>query len=123
MSQIEFETALMKEACPICGKLQDGPIIMNSTLTKKHADNVKKLHGKVYGLMDHPCDECKKNMKLGFLLVGVDESLTTDMSNPYRTGNIWVIRKDAACKIGMDTSKGASFIDIKTAKEIGLPIE
>jgi hypothetical protein len=118
-----FEVALVKEMCKICGKTFDGPIVMNTRLTKSEADKVKDMHGKVIGFSEKPCEECQSNMKLSFILIECDETKTDDYSNPYRTGKQWVIKKEAAQRIfneNFDMSHGAAYIDIETAKKIGL---
>ena len=116
-------TALVHENCPICGKKINEQIMMNSTLTEKNAEEIKSLHNKSVGYSEEPCDECKELKKQGFIFIEVDESKTEDKSNPYRTGNMWVIKKEAAERI--ITNKdiidvGASFIDMIVAKQIGL---
>ena len=116
-------TALVHENCPICGKKINEQIMMNSTLTEKNAKEIKSLHNKSVGYSEEPCDECKELKKQGFIFIEVDESKTEDKSNPYRTGNMWVIKKEAAERI--ITNKdiidvGASFIDMIVAKQIGL---
>lgn len=42
-----------------------------------------------------PCDKCKEYMRQGIIFIGVDERLTTDRSNPYRTGKFAVIKEEA----------------------------
>lgn len=123
MSDNKLGVALVKEACPLCGKTEDGPIIMNTRLTNKMARKVEELHGQVIGYMDKPCKECQEYMSKGFLLIGVIDEKTEDKTNPYRSGNIWVIKHEAAEKMFNDTSKGAAFIDVKAAEQIGLPFE
>lgn len=116
--------ALVKEACPLCGKVEDGPIILNTRLSVKRAKEVEKLHGQVIGYMDKPCKECQEYMTQGILLIGVIEEKTDDEKNPYRSGNIWVMKKEAFQRIfGSIPEKGAAFLDIKAAKQIGLPFE
>jgi len=118
----KLEVALVKEACPICGKAEDGPILMNTRLTEREAQKVKELHGQVIGYMDKPCSECQGLMEKGFLLIGVIEEKTEDRANPYRSGNQWVITMEAAKRMFKEESlsRGAAFIDMKVAVEIGL---
>lgn len=120
----KFEVALVKKACPICGKLVDGPIVINTMLTEKCANEVKELHGKTIGYSEEPCSECKDFMNKGFLVIGVIGEKTDDKSNPYRSGNQWVIKNEVAHEIFGEKfcSKGAGFIDVKDAKNIGLPL-
>jgi hypothetical protein len=93
-----IEVALVKEACIICGKEIDGPIIMNTKLTKKAAEEVKNLNGKVIDFAEEPCNECKKIMKQGIVLIGYDEE-KSDLTNLpygfYRTGQVLVAKKDS----------------------------
>jgi len=44
-----------------------------------------------------PCDECKDLMTNGIILISVDEKLSTDKQNPYRTGG-WVVVKELYIK-------------------------
>lgn len=117
--------ALVQEACPACGKTQDGPIIMNRLLTEKLAKEVEDLHGKVIGYADKPCKECQDLMKQGLLIIGVIEEKTDNKSNPWRSGHMWVIKQEAAENIfGKEKLKhGIVMLDIKAAKQIGLEVE
>lgn len=94
----ELEVALVKELCIICTKEVDGSIIMNSVLTEKHAREVKELHGKVVGLAEEPCEDCKKDMEEYFILIGFDEE-KSDLENLpegfYRTGVKLLAKKDS----------------------------
>ena len=74
--------ALAKEACPVCAKALDGPILMNTRLSGKNAAEVKALHGQIIGFRDAPCDECKELLTKGFVLIGIEEEKTDDMTNP-----------------------------------------
>jgi hypothetical protein len=42
-----------------------------------------------------PCDKCKGYMELGVILVSIDEKLTTDRDNPYKTGGFVVVKDEA----------------------------
>jgi hypothetical protein len=44
-----------------------------------------------------PCEECKKHMEMGVILISVDESKSEDMNNPWRTGG-WVVVKEDLIK-------------------------
>ena len=44
-----------------------------------------------------PCEECKKHMEMGIILISVDEAKSEDMNNPWRTGG-WVVLKEEAVK-------------------------
>lgn len=116
-----LEVSLAKEICFIFTKQTDGPILINTILTEKHANNVKELHGKVIGYTI--CPECKENMKKAFMLIGVIESKTKDKDNPYRSGNVWGVSFDYAKKLFKNNipEKGIAFIDAQAANDIGLP--
>lgn len=117
--------SLTKEACPACGALVDGPIIMNTTLTQEDADEARSFHGKVIGYLDKPCNDCQDLMSKGFLLIGVDMDRTEDENNPYRSGHQWVISEEGVDKTFVDINKdlGYAFIDVGMAKYIGLPVK
>ena len=92
-----LEVSLCKEICLICGKEIDSPIVMNSILTQKHAQQVKELHGKVIGFAENPCEECRSNLDKAFLFIGFDED-KSDLDNLpqgfYRTGHIVGTKKN-----------------------------
>lgn len=114
--------ALVKRACFLCGKIEDAEIVMNTVLVESLAKKVEDMHGQVVGYLDKPCEECRGMMSKGFLLIGVIEAKTEDRRNPYRSGNQWVITRDAAMKMFKheDLKKGAAFIDVDVARNIGL---
>lgn len=124
MSDDKIGTALMYKLCPLCGNKNKGAVVMNTKLTKKCANEVKSLHNKAVGIANKPCKECQDMMAKGFLLIGANMSKTTDKRNPYRTGHIWVIDSGEAKEIfgEENTKRGASFIELELAEEIGLPI-
>lgn len=115
--------ALTKELCPICTKEVDGAIVMNTRLTPGAAKNVEKLHGQVVGWSKEPCEECKEMKAKGFVLIGAVEKKTTDATNPYRSGNIWVVAHSVATDLfGENPPKsGVAFIDVNVAQQMGLP--
>jgi hypothetical protein len=89
-------------------------------LIHKRLRDLSKYDKQAVDISYKPCDECKKLMTMGYLLIGVDETKTTDNKNPYRTGQIWVIKHEAAARIFDDISKGAAFISMEAAERIGL---
>ena len=90
-----LEVSLCKEQCFICGKETEGPIIMNSLLTEKAANEVKQLHNKCIGYSEEICSDCKKLAEQGLIVLEIDAS-KSESGNPYRTGNMWVIKSDCA---------------------------
>ena len=126
MKEDTLGVAIVHELCRICAKEMNEQIVMNQKLTEKNAAEIKSMHNKAIGYSEEPCDECKEHMTKGFILIEYDEALTEDKSNPYRTGNIWVITFDAAEKLGVDKDTiaiGYSLIDIETAQNLGLSIK
>lgn len=78
-----------------------------------------------------PCDECKKHMSMGILIIGIDEALSKDPENPYRNGEISVLKREAAEEIFTNvfganmaaaTMKiGACFMSEDVMRKIGIP--
>ena len=69
-----------------------------------------------------PCDECKKYMDMGVVLVSVDPK-SPDRQNPYRTGG-WVVVKEEAAKSLFGKSLGGNrfaFVNDEVWEKIGLP--
>ena len=123
MSEDIFGVALVHELCRICAKEMNEQIVMNQRLTEKNAKDIKSMHKQAIGYAQEPCDECKELMTKGFILIEYDEAVTTNRSNPYRTGNIWVISFDAAKRMYMDKDtfeNGYALIDKEITKVIGL---
>ena len=81
------------------------------------------MHGKVMNYMKEPCDECKDLMTKGFVLIGAVEKKTTDVTNPYRSGNIWVVKQEVAIQLFGEKppASGVAFIDVTVAEQIKLP--
>lgn len=114
--------ALTKEACPVCAKAFDGPIIMNRVLLENKAKQVESLHGQIIGYRDTPCDECKELLAKGFVLIGVHLDKTDDMKNPYRSGHMYCIKQESAEELFKDLPKqGFAYIDIKILEALGFP--
>ena len=97
MKTNNLEVSLVKELCPVCGKEMDGPIIMNTVLTEKHAKKVRDLHNKVIGFADHCCEECAKYKDEAVFFVSIDASKSSKnfLEELYRTGKISGIKKEA----------------------------
>ncbi len=119
-----FSAVLTKELCKVCAKEVDGAIIINTRLTKSNSKKVDELNGKVIGWAKDLCPECQKMHELGFIFIGVDEKKTDDVTNPYRTGNTWCLKQEAAInffKPDEPPKSGIAFIDWRVAQQIGLP--
>ena len=116
--------ALVKELCNICCKEIDGPIVMNTKLNKSQAKKIEAMNGQVIGWSKEPCPECQAMKKLGFVLIGAVEKKTTDTTNPYRSGNIWVVKQQVAIDLFAPhppPESGVAFIDVTVAAQMELP--
>ncbi len=123
MKEENLGVALIHEICIVCGKETNEQIIMNQILSPKNAKDVKSMHKKAIGYAQEPCEECKELMTKGYILIEYDEALTEDKSNPYRTGNIWVIAFAAAKRMNMDKDtfeNGYALIDKDITNKLGL---
>lgn len=127
MKNSNLEVALVKECCPACTKEMDGSLVMNTRLTPGEAKKVKELHGKVVGFAKNFCEECLKLAEQGIIFIGVDESKTEDMRNPWRTGLFVVVKEDVVKNIVSDSGmlesilkKRMTYISQDVAEAIGL---
>ena len=116
--------ALVKEICPICCKEQDGPMLMGTTFSKKKAEEINKLHGKVIGCSKKPCPECQSWIDKGAIfIIGINIEKTEDMNNPYRSGHIIGIKRDSDFIQQLPEeykTKNAIFMDYKQMITVGL---
>lgn len=121
-----FETAIVKYICPVCGNVVEDNIIMNSRLTEEDASKVRELHNKIVGYSDHACEECSKykDAAVYFIEIDSEKSVGNDM---YRTGRIIGIRKEselvAAVEkyiITLEDGTRFCYIDKEVGKRIGM---
>lgn len=121
-----FETAIVKYICPICGNVVEENIIMNFRLTEEDASKVRELHNKIVGYSDHACEKCSKYKDdvVYFIEIDSEESVGNDM---HRTGRISGIRKESELVTAVEEyiitlEDGARFcyIDKKEGKRIGM---
>lgn len=115
----KFSAAVIK--CFFCG--QDKGIIMNTRLTEKCAQEIKKMHNCV---IDHePCDQCKKYMEQGIILVSVRDG--DNGTNPYRTGGFAVVTEEGVKEFSTPEmfeqvkKTRFAFIEDSIWKQLGLP--
>lgn len=106
----------MMGQCPLCGGDSNELFLMG----KLPGDQEAPRKGVVPG-MSEPCDTCKSYMKQGILLIVVRDG--SDRDNPYRTGEIHVIKEEAARKVfGDDVNrKRVAFLEESAARKLGLP--
>lgn len=127
MKEEKLEVAVTYELCPVCTKKMDGAIVMNSQLTKKAAAEVKELHGQVVGFADKMCPECQEAIGDGVYFIGIITEETTDFKNPFRSGNIVGVKREAVERMlegypQLDEilTKQATYIDVREMQAIGL---
>lgn len=77
--------------CYFCGK-DKNQLIMNAKFNPILANKVNKVHGCV--IDKEPCDECKKYMDMGIILIS-----TKDNDQEYRTGGFVVVKEEAVEKM------------------------
>ena len=123
MEKKKVGTALIHELCPVCTKEMDSSILINTKLSERAAADVEKLHGIVKWSPEW-CEDCKDMKTKGFILIGAVEAKTDDATNPYRSGNIWVVTQEVAEELfaphGAPKS-GVAFVDVTIASQMELP--
>ena len=76
--------------CPVClnphGNCVLLPVREISPTTEKDP---------IVGYSENPCGDCKELLKKGVVVIEIDASKTTDQTNPYRTGRLFVVRNEA----------------------------
>lgn len=115
--------ALTKTLCPVCTKEMDGDILLNTRLTEGEAKKVEAMHNQVIGWSKTLCPDCSDMKSKGFILIGAVEAKTEDVTNPYRSGNIWVVKEEVAIQLFGEKlpPQGIAFIDVTVAQQMELP--
>ena len=118
----DLGVALVKTACPICGKMTDDHIILGNVLDSEHAEKINSMNGKCIGYAEKPCEECQNLINEGcFFIIGIDTALTDDYKNPYRSGHLIGIRRDSDFVQGLEDkykTENAVFMDYKTMVQL-----
>lgn len=85
--------------CPICGKEFGLAMFGTSWKDRKTGKTAKAPH--VVALPNQICDDCKKVLDQGgcFFIEVKDEDANNQVKNPYRTGRITAIKKEASERI------------------------
>lgn len=129
MSTDNLAVGRVHELCPICGKPMNHSIILNTKLTKKDVEQIKKLDGKAIKISEDACEECLKHKDECIYVIGIDSSKGEfkSMSDIYRTGQIVGVRKDFKLlkdypEFVLKTKNGVEFcfIEEELGKEINL---
>jgi hypothetical protein len=125
---MNFEPALTK--CYFCNEA-------STILIHKRGKSLKELDGKVVNM--EPCPKCIEYMKLGVILITIDDAKSgapsspdfhwskEKMPNPYRTGGFFVVSEDFIKRVFNPPELVAqvlkhrfSFIEHEAAEKLGL---
>ena len=85
--------AMIYHACPVCGNKHDEQILIHKRLR-----DLSKMDKQVVGYSKDPCKQCQEYMTMGLLIIEVDDATSTP-NNPYRTGKVYVIKREAGEQI------------------------
>jgi hypothetical protein len=96
--------------CYFCGKEKNELVLLGNSYKEQAPKNLV--------INKEPCNTCKDYMNKGTLLISVKDN--TDHDNPYRTGKLCVITKDAAKRI-LNIDSNVAFIEDSVWERIGLP--
>lgn len=85
--------------CPICGK-EFGLALFGSGLKDKKTHKTIEAP-RVMAMPGHYCDDCNKVLNQGgcFFIEVKDEDANNQVKNPYRTGRVIAIKKEASERI------------------------
>lgn len=110
------------EQCFVC--MKDVGVVMFG----KMKGDVEAPRRVCLGPDSEPCDECKKLMEMGIILISVDESKTDDEQNPWRSGGWVVVKEDVIKRLELSEAheeqilnKRYAFLTDETWDMIGLP--
>lgn len=133
--EINFGTALVNYACPICCRPAEEMILMNTVLTKEAKEEVEKCHNKCIGLSKNACKECLKRKDEAIYIVIIDPAKSKVDANgrikhlydAFYTGKYAAIKKGSPFfksfpDMILTTDNGVQFMLMEedAAKEIGL---
>ena len=127
MSDHPLGVALLKYACPICGKENEDASSLalgNRFNDKKNVARVEAMHNKIVGFSEQPCKECQSWIDKGaFFIIGIDPEKTEDISNPYRTGHLVGIKKESDFYKSLPEEykkKNAILMDYREMEKLGM---
>lgn len=121
MNKENNPVALVYHQCPLCLAKDEGEILIH-----KRLGDLSKYNRQVVGLSKEPCSDCKDLMAQGLLIIEVDESKTTDEKNPWRTGHMFVLRKESGERIFTEAfnqpypTKGVAFLSQEVVDALGI---
>ncbi len=118
-------TALVHRICPCCGEKDDE---QSEILIHRKFGDLSKVHNKAIGFGNF-CKSCKELTDKAVVCVVIDQSKSSDLSNPFRTGNIFGLSSDwceRALPNAMYTNvmkKRMFYMDYRDALQIGLSVK
>ena len=125
MEKNKIGVAVVHEICPVCGKPINEQIVMNRIPSYKSVKEIEDANGKAIGYSKTACEECAKYKDKVVYCILIDASKSTD-NNPYRTGEIYGIKKDYPLFLEhpefinkTEDDVSFCFMDKKAAKECG----
>lgn len=121
--------AMVHYACIVCGSnVEDSTEIA----IHKEFKSLKEIHNKVLGYSDTFCKDCTDKIdnakELAYFIVVIDESKTENLNNPYRTGQVFLVKASAfksfvKPEFMQQIEKFKfTFMDFNVAKKLGFPI-
>lgn len=126
MSHDQLGIALIKYACPICGKENEdaSAIALCNKINRKNIARVEAMNNKIVGFSEQPCKECQSYIDKGaFLIIGIDTEKSKHMYNPYRTGHLVGIKKESDFYRFLPEEykkKDAVFMDYREMEKLGI---
>lgn len=128
MSSIQFSEKYglnpSVEQCFVC--LQGKGLILFGRLKGEDKEAPRTM---CLGHDSEPCDECKKHMEQGIILISVRDEEPANPNNPFRTGG-WVVLKEEAFKrmfqggsVAQVLKRRMAFMPDSVWDAIGLPRE
>ena len=93
----KLDIALIHELCPVYLTPVNEQILLGKTIITRDRIGIleKNLHGKPIAISKELSENAKKEIGDGVFLIEIDPKRSEDMRNPFRTGNIIGISKDA----------------------------
>jgi hypothetical protein len=104
--------------CPLCAGDTNELFLLGRLPQDKEAPRKGVVPG-----MSQPCDKCQEYMKMGVMLIVVKDG--SDPKNPYRTGEMHVIKEEAAARMFNDPNllkMRAGFVEECVVRKLGFPI-
>jgi hypothetical protein len=104
---------IIQYQCPVTGQIwQSNELALLGYNKNKKANMYSTAGTKI-------CPEVQEQLDKGFVVfIIVDEEKTTDMNNPFRTGELMYMKKEAALKMFDQNIKDIAFLTIDAYEKI-----